>query len=73
MICKMVMPSDTLARKAQRILAANGYSSEIIRSSGSKEGCGFALRIRGNCDAAISLLERNGITVRSMRIERDGG
>lgn len=73
MICKMVIPSDTLARKAQRILAENGYSAEIIRNTGKKDGCGFALRMRGDCDAAVRLLERNGITVRSMRIERDSG
>lgn len=72
MICRVVIPSDTLARKAQRILNANGYSAEVVRSSGSKDGCGFALRIRGNCDAARMLLEREGITIRSVRIERDG-
>lgn len=72
MICRAVMPSDTLARKAQRLLTANGYSAEVVRNSGSKDGCGFSLRIYGNCSAAQALLEREGITVRSMRIERDG-
>ncbi|MBR4101428.1 MAG: hypothetical protein IKK51_06090 [Oscillospiraceae bacterium] len=71
MICRAVMPSDTLARKAQRILTANDFSAEIIRST-SKEGCGFGLRIVGNCAAAQALLEREGIPVRSMRIERGG-
>lgn len=66
------MPSDTLARKAQRILAANGYAAEVVRHSGSKDGCGFSLRINGNCSAAQALLEREGITVRSMKAERDG-
>lgn len=65
------MPSDTLARKAQRILKARGFSAEIVRSSGGKEGCGFALRITGDCNAARELLAREGIVVRSMRNERD--
>ncbi len=73
MTCRIVIPSDTLARKAQRILTANGYSSEIIRNTSQKDGCGFAVRIRGDCNAAVRLIEQNGITVRSMRIERDGG
>ncbi|MBQ2263958.1 MAG: DUF3343 domain-containing protein [Oscillospiraceae bacterium] len=71
MICRAVMPSDTLARKAQRLLRANGYAAEVIRSTG-REGCGFGLRIVGDCNAARELLERQGITVRSMRNERDG-
>lgn len=65
------MPSDTLARKAQRILAANQISAEIVRSTG-KDGCSFGLRIFGNCTAAQVLLERAGIPVRNLRIERDG-
>ncbi|MBQ2265111.1 MAG: DUF3343 domain-containing protein [Oscillospiraceae bacterium] len=72
MICRAVMPSDTLARKAHRLLRARGFSAEIVRSSGTKEGCGFALRIMGDCNAARDLLERAGIPVRSMRNERDG-
>ncbi len=71
MICRAVMPSDTLARKARRLLIANGFSAEVVRHVG-KEGCGFSLRIAGDCSAAKELLEREGITVRSMRRERDG-
>ncbi len=71
MICRAVIPSDTLARRARQLLTANGYSAEIVRHVG-REGCGFSLRIAGDCNAAKALLEREGITVRSMRRERDG-
>ncbi len=66
------MPSDTLARKAQRILTANDFSAEVIRSTTAKDGCGFSLRIVGDCTQAQQLLEREGIPVRSIRIERGG-
>ncbi len=64
------MPSDTLARKAQRLLTANDFSAEVIRNTSAKDGCGFGLRIVGNCTAAQELLEREGIPVSSIRIER---
>jgi hypothetical protein len=71
MICRAVIPSDTLARKAQRILNARGFSAELIRTSGT-DGCGYGLRIAGDCRAALALLEQQGIAVRSVRNERDG-
>ena len=70
MLCKAVLPSETLAHKAQRILSAHGYSSEIIRSTSRKEGCGFGLRISGDCAAAHTLLLREGVPVRMMLPER---
>ena len=70
MLCRAVLPSETLAHKAQRILTAHGYSSEIVRSTSKKEGCGFGLRIAGNCDAAHTLLLREGVPVKLMTPER---
>ncbi len=73
MLCKAVLPSETYAYKAQRVLAANGYPSEMIRSTGQKEGCGFGLRIAGNCEQIHALLIREGIPVQLVRKERGDG
>jgi hypothetical protein len=70
MLCKAVLPSETLAHKAQRILTAHGYSCEIIRSTSRKEGCGYGLRISGDCNAAHTLLLREGVPVKLMVPER---
>lgn len=71
MVCRAGLASDTLTRKAQRILTANGYHSEIIRSTKMQaEGCGFGLRIIGDCAEIRALLRQEGIEVRSMKTER---
>ncbi len=68
------MPSDTLARKAQRLLAARGYASEVVRNNPREgEGCGFGLKIAGDCDEILALLRREGIPVRGVRNERGAG
>lgn len=72
MICRAVLPSETYTYKAQRILSANGYPSEIIRNTSLKEGCGFGLRVAGNCEHVHALLLREGIPVQSVRIESGG-
>ena len=72
MLCKAVLLSDTFTRKAQKILAANGYPSEIIRSTSLREGCGFGLRVAGNCEQIHALLNIEGIPVQSVRIESGG-
>ena len=72
MLCRAVLPSEALAHKAQRVLSANGYSSEIFRNTDKKAGCGYGVRISGNCEAAHALLLREGIPVKLMRIERGG-
>ena len=71
MICRVGLSSDTMTRKAQRILTANGYHCEIFRSTKtSAEGCGFGLRVMGDCEAAKALLQRDGFEIRSTRTER---
>ena len=72
MLCKAVLPSETLAHKAQKILTAYGYPCEMIRSTSRKEGCGFGLRIAGDCEAAHTLLIREGVPVKLMTPERGG-
>lgn len=72
MLCRAVLPSETYAQKAQRILAANGYYCEIIRSTSRKEGCGYGLRVAGDCEGVRELLLREGIPVQNVRIERGG-
>lgn len=70
MICRAVLPSETYALKAQRVLAANGYHSEIIRSTSRGIGCGYSLRTAGDCNAIRELLHREGIPVQNVRDER---
>ncbi|MDE5792682.1 MAG: hypothetical protein K2G88_09975 [Oscillospiraceae bacterium] len=71
MICMAVLPSDTFAYKAQRILTANGYKIEMIRTTTQKDGCIFGIRIYGEFENIRMLLERERIPVRNLRIERD--
>ena len=70
MLCRAVLPSETYAYKAQRILTANSYSSEIVRVTSPRGGCQFGLRITGDCEQIQALLQREGIPVQSVRIER---
>ena len=70
MICRAVLPSETYAQKAQRVLAANGYHSEIIRSTSRGVGCGYSLRTSGDCNAVRELLRREGIPAQNVRDER---
>lgn len=72
MLCRAVLPSETIAHKAQKILSANGYPCEIVRTIDQKSGCGYAVRVSGNCEAAHALLLREGIPVKLMRNERGG-
>lgn len=70
MLCRVVLPSDTYAQKAQRVLAANGYHSEILRSTSRGMGCGYSLRTAGDCDTVRAILSREGIPVQNVRDER---
>lgn len=72
MICKAGMASDTLARKAQRILTARGYPCELFRSTG-KEGCGFGLAVAGSCERVEAILRKEGIPLRSLQSDGMGG
>jgi len=72
MICRAVLPSETFARKAQRILTANGYISEMIRITNVNAGCGYALRIVGKPEEIQAILAKANIPVRSLESERDG-
>lgn len=68
MICRADMPSDTMARKAHKMLTAMGIRSEVIRTR-SPGGCTFGLRITGSCENAARLLRQAGVEVRSMEAE----
>ncbi len=72
MLCRAVLPSETLAHKAQKILAAHGFPCAIVRTPDRRMGCGYGLKISGNCEAAHALLLREGIPVKLMGIERGG-
>ena len=70
MLCRVVLPSETYAQKAQRVLAANGYHSEIIRSTSRGLGCGYSLRAAGDCETIRAILSRENIPVQNVRDER---
>ncbi|MDE6730737.1 MAG: hypothetical protein K2J71_08185 [Oscillospiraceae bacterium] len=69
MICMAVLPSDTFAHKAQRILTANGYSCEMIRTTSPQDGCIFGIRIHGDPEQIRALLKRGNIPVKSIQTE----
>ena len=71
MICRAVLPSETYAMKAQKILASMGYPCEVVRSTSKKEGCGFGLKVVGDCEQIHRLLIQEGIPVQTVRIERE--
>ena len=72
MLCRAVLPSETYAHKAYKLLTAYGYPCEILRDTSRREGCGFIVRISGNCAAAHALLLREGIPVKLVSTERGG-
>lgn len=65
--CIAAMPSYTFALKAQKLLRARGYPCEIKRSEpGSRGGCGYSLKISGDCRAAAEVLKRYSIPFSGM-------
>jgi len=71
MINTAILQSETLARKAQRILTANGYPSELVRFTSPREGCRFGLRIVGKPDEIQEILQKADIPVKYFGNERD--
>ncbi|MBR1527979.1 MAG: hypothetical protein IJ642_01605 [Oscillospiraceae bacterium] len=71
MINTAILQSETLARKAQRILTANGYPSELVRFTSPKEGCRFGLKIIGKSEEIQDILRKADIPVRYFGNERD--
>lgn len=52
------MPSYTYAVKSEKLLKARGYQCEIQRDEAhSDKGCGYSLRIYGDCGRAVELLD----------------
>lgn len=70
-VCNAVMPSYTYAMKAERLLRSRGYSCEIVRRGNTSDsGCGFSLRIKGDCGAAAEILKSYSVPVTAVT---DGG
>ncbi len=63
--CILVLSSVTYAMKAERLLALAGiYSSPVKTGEIAKvRGCGYGLLIKGDCDAAKAILEKNGVKI----------
>ena len=53
---------QTRAQQAQRLLRSNGIASVLRRDAApGRDGCGFALFVRGDVTRALSLLRAAGI------------
>ncbi|MGN0654288.1 MAG: DUF3343 domain-containing protein [Oscillospiraceae bacterium] len=67
--------SITLANKACDILKSNGYACAVERTPKNlASGCGYSVRLKGNIEYAVSLLESNGITPKDIISQgEDGG
>lgn len=61
------MASPTMAYKANSILKANGFSSSVVKLSGSKNGCVYGVSVNGNADDAYALLLQSGISPTSVQ------
>lgn len=59
----ITIASITLANKACDILKSNGYACVVERTPKNfASGCGYSIRLKGNIEYAVSLLEAKGIT-----------
>lgn len=71
MMNTVILPSETYARKAQRILTARGYNCELIRLTSPHEGCHYGLNVMGKAEDIQAILRQAGIPVRYFGNERD--
>ena len=56
--CAAEMPSYTYAVKGERLLKARGYKCEVQREEApSEKGCGYSLKIYGDCSRAKKILD----------------
>lgn len=63
------MGSVTNAMRGKTLLEQNGYRAFIQRNTGAKEqiGCGYSLRVYGDPNRALALLQRAGLKVRGQK------
>lgn len=60
--CAAEMPSYTYALKSEKLLKARGYQCEVQREeTPSEKGCGYSLKIYGDCSRAEKILDSYGI------------
>ncbi len=65
--CIAAMPSYTFALKAQKLLRARGYPTEIRRSDPAPgKSCGYSLYIAGSCRAAAEVLRQYSVPFSGM-------
>ncbi|MCQ2458859.1 MAG: DUF3343 domain-containing protein [Ruminococcus sp.] len=71
MICIAEMPSYTYAVKGKKLLSSKNIRCSIIRNEKTSSGsCGYMLNIDENCEKALSLLDKSGISYKKIT---DGG
>ena len=73
MNCTFVLSSVTYAMKASKLLAYEGITSSPVKSSEVKKlrGCGYGVYVKGNCDRAKAIFDRNGIKTLGVIREKD--
>lgn len=60
--CAAEMPSYTYAVKGEKLLKARGYQCEVQREEApSENGCGYSLKIYGDCSRAKNILDSYAI------------
>lgn len=58
----------TYALRARDILRNNGYSAYMFRNSGKDTvGCGYAVKVTGNKNAIVKILNNAGIKYNSIK------
>ena len=70
-VCIAEMPSYTYAVKGERLLRARGFPCKVKRKERtSSGGCGFILKVYGQCSEAAGILDMNAVPYRTIS---DGG
>ncbi len=59
--------SITTAMKAQNILRANDFYSEVARTPKNlASGCGYSVTVTGDLETALSVLEQHGLKYKAV-------
>lgn len=62
-----VVPSVTIALKAQNLLRSEGYDATVSRTPKTlASGCGYSVVTSAEADIASEIFEKNGIKIRAV-------
>lgn len=67
MLYLIALNSITYALKAENILKEQGFYCVVQRTPKNfSSGCGYSIRVKGNIDIIIKILERNNIQIKAI-------